>query len=160
MNKLIVVLVLALVASVGRADESGNSEAPRTRPLIEAGINLGTPAGLNLSTGVWGTAEVPLVARVSGMYFGSRLRGVQGDLGFLMNPDGNYKHYLALSAMTTGGEDNYKKFSYTGVGPAYGFNWHGFTSQVGLSFGKNSDASTQRFSSPQLQFQIGYSMLF
>lgn len=160
MKKLIIVLVLALVGKVGMAEESGDVEASRSRPLVELGVNLGTPAGLNLSTGIWGTSEVPLVFRVSGMYYGSRLKGVQGDLGYLFNPEGNFKHYVAVSGTTLAGETSTDRFNWTGIGPTYGLNYHGFSTQVGLSFGKSSAASLTKFSSPQLQFQIGYSFLF
>lgn len=160
MKKLILVLVLALVGKVGMAEEAPEVENSPSRPKVELGVNLGTPAGLNLSTGIWGTSQVPLVFRVTGMYYGDRLKGIQGDLGFLFNPEGNFKHYVALSGMTTSGGIGTDQFSYSGIGPAYGLNWHGFSTQVGLNFGKSAASSYRQFSSPQLQFQIGYSFLF
>lgn len=163
MKKLILVLVLALVGKVGMAEEAGeasNVEVKPSRPKVELGVSLGTPAGLNFSTGIWGTSDVPLVVRATGMYWGPKLKGVQGDLGFLFNPEGNFKHYLAVSGTTVSGGSTTDTFSWTGIGPSYGLNWNGFSTQVGLSFGKSSMASVRQFSSPQLQFQIGYSFLF
>lgn len=164
MRKLMIGLTLVAVAAVGtaaKAAEISESVTPRTRPLVELGLSLGTPAGLNVSAGLWGTSSVPLMARVSGMYFGQKLSGIQGDLGILFNPDGNFKHYLAISGMSTSGQVNsFDNFDWKGLGPAYGFNWYGFSMQAGLSFGSSSIASTTRYNSPQLQVQLGYSFLF
>ncbi len=125
-------------------------------PYFELGVNFGTPGGLNLAFGRWfGIAG----ARLSGMYLGDALAGVQGNIGFKLSDNSNRSHVLAAIFGTSQLKENSGTYwqrsrSWTYIGAAYELNLHGFFLQAGLSVGSGD------FSSPQLMLQLGYMYRF
>jgi hypothetical protein len=134
--------------------------------LYEVGVSVGTPSGVNLVFGYWGTDTTPLLLRVSGMDYGSNLRGVQVDAGWVFYRGPTFKQYLALSYATSHTEDSdHYYYDFLSIaGPTYGFNWHGFELQAGVGFGTYYEqyysGPQYKYSSVQLLAQLGYSWLF
>lgn len=131
----------------------------RKSSYTELGINLGTPAGVNLALGYW-FGEFGL--RASGMVLGS-IQGFQGNAGIKLSDNANRSHVLALifgqsrleeKKVYLFGPDEvvYRTWSYFGL--AYELNWHGFFVEAGLTAGSGD------FSSPQVAAQIGYMYRF
>lgn len=79
-------ILLALEQSV-YAEEIGSEE----KTLKEVGVSLVMPALLNVNFGLWGTSELPLVARVSGMYWGNSAYGAQAEFGYLLSRSETFK---------------------------------------------------------------------
>lgn len=109
----------------------------------ELGVNLGTPAGLNLALGNWfGRFGV----RASGMVYGRKLNGIQGNLGFKLSDNINRSDVLAAIF----GSLNIEKDNWSYFGLVYELNLSGFFFHAGLTAGSGS------FSTPQLAVQLGY----
>jgi hypothetical protein len=137
MKKLAALLILAAPALASADSPSATASTSLAEPtrfvLKEVGLTLGTPAGLNLNLGFWGTESIPLLVRASGMYYGS-LKGFQGDLGLVSNGSG-FRPFVAASFVTTKIDTSTDYLSYTGIGPTVGFNAGGLLLQGGLAFG-------------------------
>lgn len=118
---------------------------------FESGINLGTPSGINGAFGYW---NGPIGYRITGMYYGSDLNGIQLNIGFKLSDNTKQMHNLALIAGTlqfkdeNGNTEGIMYWKYIGL--VYNLNFQGFFLETGLTIGNGS------FSSPQLVFQIGY----
>lgn len=125
--------------------------------LKEVGVSLLMPSLLNANVGVWGTNEVPLVIRASGMYYGDT-HGIQGEVGYLISRSEHFRHYVGVEVIDLAivGSDHIK---LTGAGPSYGLNWYGFSVQAGFAAGSTSVNGTDAFP-VQLTTQIGYSILW
>ena len=128
----------------------------RDSSYLELGINLGTPAGVNLAAGFWfGSVGF----RVSGMQL-SKMSGIQLNFSYKISDSPNFLHSIGFAGGTseieTGEYDDYdeydnleiKKWQYIGL--VYNLNWGGFFLEGGLSIGEGD------FTSPQAIFQIGY----
>jgi hypothetical protein len=122
----------------------------------ELGINFGTPAGLNIAAGYWfgivGT-------RLSGMYLGSTISGIQANVGFKMSDNSNRSHVLAAvfgASHLILDEDSYfeRERNWTYVGAAYNLNLGGFFLEAGVTVGHGD------YSSPQVVLQLGYMYRF
>lgn len=131
---------------------------------VELGTALGTPGLFNLTVGTWGVSSAPVVLRASGMYFGSSVYGIQGDVGWMFHRAGRLRQFVGASVtsmrIVTSGLDLLK---WTGVGPSYGINYYGVSFQIGCSFGsggvveRGGYAATAHMTSPQLTGQLGFS---
>lgn len=135
MKKLILSAVVFGVITA-HADTLEVFERP-SRPLqVELGVNIGTPALLNFSLGLWGPDSFPILARVSGGYL-AYTAGFGGELGYIFDNEGSFRQYLALGAETGAGisPTNLDLGEYAGIGPHYGFNWGGFTVDFGILYG-------------------------
>ena len=126
--------------------------------LKELGVTLGTPAGLNINVGWWGDESFPLLARLSGMYYGSLSKGVQGEVGWAFDTDGAFKQFVAAAGLTASIGNN--PVTWTGAGPVYGINWHGLSAELGITFGSGTDSNGAKLSGAQAIAQVGYSFLF
>ena len=131
----------------------------RKSSYTELGINLGTPAGVNLALGYW-FGEFGL--RASGMVLGF-VQGFQGNVGFKLSDNANRSHVLALIFGKSSIEDKkvylfgpdevvYRTWSYFGL--VYELNWHGFFLEAGFTAGSGD------FRSPQVAAQLGYMYRF
>jgi hypothetical protein len=125
-------------------------------PYTELGASFGTPGGLNLMVGHWfgivGT-------RLSGMYLGSTLAGIQGNIGFKLSDNSNRSHALAAVFGTSRLVEDEGTFfererTWTYIGAAYNLNLGGFHLEAGLTVGDGD------FSSPQIVLQLGYMYRF
>jgi hypothetical protein len=128
------------------------SEPDSGDSLTEIGLTLGPPTIVNINLGYWGPKELPMLVRVSGMYYGNT-RGIQLDVGYVFDRERNFRQYVALSAVSWQAVSNYYSFwtntnsnSYKdifyGVGPSYGFNWYGLSLQIGLALGQDSNTQS------------------
>ena len=140
-----------LLEKVERITKEADPAGPKDlihESYTDAGINLGTPAGLNIAAARWfGVAGFG----ISGMYFRPTLNGIQADLGFRLSDNTDSRHVVALIGGTsTAGTSasGAKIWNYAGV--AYQWVTGGFLLEVGISGGSGS------FSSPQLLLQLGY----
>ena len=134
------------------------------------GATAGTPALLNLNAGFWGSTQFPLVASVSGMYYGNSQRGVQLDVGVAIVNSGTLRQAVGLALVgvnetTTNTTSNYDAFdrpTQTNIetinaiefysGPVYTLDWKSFRLQVGGGY-KVSDGAQ---SNVRFFFQLGY----
>ncbi|MFZ1729990.1 MAG: hypothetical protein WBQ23_02215 [Bacteroidota bacterium] len=139
-------------------DEPPIAPAPdlKDASYYELGVNIGTPAGINLAMGKWFGI---VGARLSGMYFGDQLAGLQGNIGFKLSDNRKRSHVLAAIFGASHLEENYRtsqqrSLEWTFVGAVYELNLRGFFVQGGLTVGSGD------FSSPQAFFQIGYMYRF
>ena len=133
--------------------------------LKEVGLTFGTPGFVNLNLGVWGTPSLPIPARVSGGYYGSFWKGIQGDLGWAFDQAGSFRQYIALSWTTMRQDNSTSFFNYTGMGAAYGLNWGGFSFQGSFYFPtSDSNVRINRVGTTKLEksigFQIGYGFIW
>jgi hypothetical protein len=178
---------------VSRPRFFGRHYAPPDDPdsgdaLKELGLTLGPPTIVNLNLGYWGPRSLPLLFRVSGMYYGDT-RGIQADVGYIFQRDAHLKQYLAVtfvswqtsvswSSYWNGNTGNSSRDMFTGIGPSYGLNWNGLSVQLGVAFGQ--DVNVQNYGAgysyggnylppavvtnsqfvPVGIFQIGYSFLW
>ncbi|MFH1051268.1 MAG: hypothetical protein V1779_10125 [bacterium] len=126
---------------------------------FEAGINLGTPGGVNLLVGKWFS---PIGIKVSGMNLG-KIYGIQGNLMYKISDDYNTCHSLGLSTGVSHmelektdiwGETETEIYDWQYYGVVYNLNWSGFWLEAGLCGG------TGDFTSPQLMAQIGFTYRF
>jgi len=148
------------------------TELPPASQLTEFGVTLGTPAGLNLVLGVWGVQSLPIVARISGGFFGNDLSGIQLELGFRLSHTRNFRHALSLGFVHTEANFLFTKMNWTGIGPLYVLNWGGFSFQTGLTFGSGESKDTldlfstttpdppKPISSPRLVLSLGYTYMW
>ncbi|MBE0643932.1 MAG: hypothetical protein IH600_07610 [Bacteroidetes bacterium] len=125
-------------------------------PYTELGVSVGTPAGLNFMVGHWfgivGT-------RLSGMYLGSTISGIQANIGFKLSDNSNRSHVLAAVFGTSHLVEDEGSFfererNWTYIGAAYNLNLSGFHLEAGLTVGDGN------FSSPQIILQLGYMYRF
>jgi hypothetical protein len=160
------------------APEPDNGEA-----LKEFGLTVGTPSIVNLNVGYWGPNTLPMLFRVSGMYYG-QTRGGQIDIGYVFQREAKFRQYVAISAVawqmstdvysfwSNNVAASYKDVFY-GIGPAYGLNWFGLSFQIGVAFGQDNNTqssnggyyypagtTTVNQFQPQLLLQVGYTFLW
>ena len=137
--------IAALVILLACSLSYGDDDEPKG-PLMEAGLTLLLPAVLNIDVGYWGTADFPLLVRLSGMYYGGT-RGIQADVGWAFDRRGSFKQFIAATFgsgrfSTTPDAVTTSVTSFTGAGPTYGLNWGGFSAQGGFLFGSTGQATT------------------
>jgi hypothetical protein len=161
-----------------RSKSSGNSlsysskwnDPDFRRGRLFTGISVGTPAILNLHLGYWGTASLPIVVNLSGMYLSDSSRGAQLELGWAFDNEGHFKQGIGLSfswlTNTTTSQqtqtdvlgrvtsvDQITNISMnTFVGPTYFADFHSFHIQTGAALPINGSGST----APRFLFQIGF----
>ena len=121
----------------------GTIEDLRDVSYYELGLNFGTPAGFN---GVFGYWFSPVGLRLSGMYYGKVMQGIQFNIGYRIAD--NTKRYHSIAAVVGSSKVKKKEWEYLGL--VYNLYFRGFFLETGLSIGKGS------YSSPQLVLQIGY----
>ena len=112
----------------------------------EIGINIGTPAALNLAFGHWFNS---VGVRVSGMYFG-QTNGVQLNLGLKLSDNARRRHALFIIGGISNIDLNNRVREWTFLGLVYNLNFRGFFLEPGLTFGEGD------YSNPQVALQIGY----
>lgn len=164
--KPIVYLVLFLVAPLVYGIESKEiHHQPAITDQLEMGISAGSPAWGNANLGYWGTPSLPLLVRIYGLHWGYGY-GAGGEIGWLFDAEGAFRQYVAV-----GGEfgSYFWPFSlHTGEGGGggihYGFNWNGWSLDVGLNIGTVRwgwlfwETGSQVGLLPSLQ--VGYSWFF
>lgn len=159
--------LLLIFTSLALADEGGSG--PSRRPGIEAGTLIGTPSILNFSLAYWGDASLPIVTRVSGMYFG-RAHGIQIDLGWVLEANKHFRHFVGLGASTSHleYEDDVlaptRDVDFTGAGPFYEATFEEWSIGAGAFIGRTKRGTVLPFlersgadgTTVQLQLQFGY----
>lgn len=137
--------------------------------LLEFGFTLGMPAvPININLGYWGSKRLPLLVRLSGMSYGTKSHGIQADIGWPFDREGNFRQFVAASFVAshwqTGDSSRSTIYDQTGVGPSYGLNWYGFSLLAGLTVGEwrvqDSFYSTDKKYPVGLLFQIGYTHIW
>jgi hypothetical protein len=115
---------------------------------MELGASLGTPAGLNLHLGYWGSSHAPFLFRIAGMYWGqfAGLAGAELDLGFVIGADRAFKQELSSVFLAV----THRNRTFAGAGLMYGFNVCGFMLRAGVAGGFGD------FGPLQLLAQIGF----
>lgn len=159
--------LLLVLTSLAFADDQRDS--PSRRPGIEAGTLIGTPSILNFSLAYWGGASLPIVTRFSGMYLG-RARGLQIDLGWVLEADRHFRHFVGLGASTSYLELETdilvpaRDVSFTGAGPFYEVTWEDWSIGGGAFVGRTKGGGMLPFleqsgadtTTVQFQLQFGY----
>lgn len=145
-------------------------DSERRQGRLFLGGSLGTPALLNLNVGYWGGRNLPVMFQISGMYFSTSSRGIQGDVGWSFIDSGSVRQAIALSVSALNQSQSEEATSYdvlnrplsvTSVmtnnlqpylGPSYFVRWKSFVASIGAGAALSSDASS-RF---RALFQIGF----
>jgi hypothetical protein len=174
MNRLVALLLFTLVtyshycAAEPKIVPRSLGEANSSR-YLELGISGGTPAGFNLCLGYWLGKPRYLLARISGMHFGSELNGFQLEVGKTFYRTSFMKALYSYSLRYTHQMAGLRTVEFFGPGANLGINMRGFSIDLGIAIGKGNnttffpflkDAEAGSRLTFQLQFQIGYKVLF
>ena len=130
----------------------------------EIGVNIGTPALINLAIGQW---NGPVNFRLSGMFYGNWAQGIQLNVGYLLSENPRRRHSLGIiggiwlwessegilvvprdGVGYVGNVKSHDEWKYIGL--AYNLHWGKFFTEIGLTTGQGT------YQNPQLSFQIGY----
>jgi hypothetical protein len=130
----------------------------------EAGINVGTPGGINLLVGKWFS---PVGIKVSGMYIG-RMYGLQGNLMCKLSDTYSSCHSIGFVfgieytkiKQDYGWEESIDIYDWKYYGIAYNLNWYGFWFEFGLSKGKGRPLTGDSIMTIYPVAQIGYTYRF
>ena len=133
-----------------------NSISLKDLSYREIGVNIGSPAIINLAIGQW---NGPVNVRLSGMFYGNWARGVQLNIGYLLSENPKRSHSLGIiggifswesseDIQFVGNVKSRSEWKYIGL--AYNLYWGKFFLETGLTIGKGT------YSTPQAILQIGY----
>jgi hypothetical protein len=137
------------------------------RGRFYAGASAGTPTWLaNLNVGYWGSKAFPFLVEFSGMYYSVSQRGIEMDLAWIWDNEGDLKQAVGLSVVgfnesSVATQQNQLGFQTGTVtidqmafygGPSYLMEWKNLQLRVGAPFRMDGAAqSTVRFLG-----QVGY----
>lgn len=98
-----------------------------TPSKFEFGLSAGLPTIGNVHLGLWSPESLPVLVRLSGMYYGKGLYGSELSVGWIFDREGDFKQYLtATTGMTVKGpwDDSHEnRTTYWYIGPKYGFRY-------------------------------------
>ncbi|MBI4404408.1 MAG: hypothetical protein HY537_09620 [Deltaproteobacteria bacterium] len=137
-----------------------------SKPALQIGASVGTPAVGNFHLGLVNIATVPISVGLSGMYWGIEKRGIQGEVGYLFARRTALKQTIALTlaafnetTQTEAPNGNVMGTLVTTTnalklytGPTYVLSWKNIRCELGAGIRTTSDAA----SSVKAFFQIGY----
>ncbi|MBI4405332.1 MAG: hypothetical protein HY537_14305 [Deltaproteobacteria bacterium] len=154
-----------------RKSESGSyrlswNDPNGTRPALQLGASVGTPAVGNFHLGLTNIGSLPIAVGLSGMYWGIERRGIQGEVGYFFARRTALKQTIALTlaafnetTQTEAPNGNVMGTLVTTTnalklytGPAYVLSWKHIRCELGAGIRTTSDAA----SSVKAFFQIGY----
>ena len=137
------------------------------KPIFEYGITAGFPAVANLYLTTWGTAEMPWMFRISGMYLGNFAQGIQLETGWAFYRTDQVRQYVGLEFLTLEWNPNvgilnhtFSRFNATGIGPTYGITAFGVTAQVGIYYGNYRLNFQNRMEGFNVSAQLGWANLW
>lgn len=107
--------------------------APICQAQTEVGIAAGSPALANLTVGFLSDAQ-PFLVRAFGGFSGVA-GGAGGEVGYLVDREGVWHHYVGVGAEAGAGEMGLFSYKAITAGPRYGMRYRGWNFSMGAHVG-------------------------